>query len=156
MTGPILRLRPAGMADAARLLAWRNDPATRAASVDTDEVDLDTHTAWLDRSLARTDRLLFIGEAARTDQPVGALRFDEVEPGLWEVSITIAPELRGLGWSGKLLAEGVAHMASASALTARVRTENERSLRLFDEAGFARTHATDGFVFFRREREAVA
>jgi RimJ/RimL family protein N-acetyltransferase len=140
------------MADAARLLAWRNDPTTRAMSVDTAEVDLDTHMAWLDRSLARTDRLLFVGEATRTDEAVGTLRFDQVEPRAWEVSITIAPELRGLGWSGKLLGAGVAHMAEV-ALTARVRTDNDRSLRLFEEAGFARTGEADGFVFFRREAQ---
>jgi len=151
VTGPTLRLRPAGMGDAARLLAWRNDPVTRAMSVDTAEVDFDTHLAWLDRSLARTDRLLFVGEATRTDEAVGTLRFDQVEPGVWEVSITVAPELRGLGWSRKLLGEGVAHMADMKALIARVRTDNERSLRLFEDAGFARTHEADGFVFFRRE-----
>nr|WP_276208738.1 GNAT family protein [Caulobacter sp. 17J65-9] len=143
-------MRPAGMADAARLLAWRNDPVTRAMSADTAEVDLAAHMTWLERSLARTDRLLFVGEATRTDEPVGTLRLDQIGPGVWEVSIAVAPELRGLGWSGKLLGAGVTHMAGV-ALTSRVRADNDRSLRLFEEAGFARVGEVDGFVFFRRE-----
>jgi len=51
------------MDDAGVLLAWRNDPDTRAASHNSDKVDLQNHLAWLESSLAKPEmRQLWIAE----------------------------------------------------------------------------------------------
>ena len=47
-----MTLRPATLADADRLLAWRNDPLTRAMSINQNEVKFADHIAWLKRRLA--------------------------------------------------------------------------------------------------------
>src|ERR1700730_16644986 len=51
-----LILRPASMADAPLLHAWRNDPQTRRASRRSDVVPWAEHEAWLLRVLASPDR----------------------------------------------------------------------------------------------------
>src|SRR5690606_37205407 len=90
-----LRLRPAALEDAKRLFDWRNDPLTRAMSLTRDEVVWEDHLVWLERSLARTGRLLLIGEATRTDEAIGVVRFDAAADGFQEVGVTVAPAFRG-------------------------------------------------------------
>ena len=156
MNAATLRLRLAGPEDAKRLFDWRNDSATRSASLETGPLRWETHLAWLENSLARVDRLLFIGEATRTDEPVGQVRLDERRADQWEVSITIAPHLRGLGWSTKLLQAAVDHLGPKVRLIARVRAENLRSMALFETCGFLRIAETDGVVTFSHAGQEAA
>lgn len=67
-------LRPATMDYADALLAWRNDPATRALSHNKDAAGRNGHMDWLARSLANPDRRLLIAE--RDGVPVGTLKAD--------------------------------------------------------------------------------
>src|SRR6185503_18123098 len=67
-----VRLRPAAMGDADRLLAWANDAATRAASFSTAPITRAEHLGWMARTLADPDHLHFIAEDG---EPVGQVRF---------------------------------------------------------------------------------
>ena len=46
-----VKLRTATIQDADLLLEWRNDPKTRKASHNTDEVQRDEHISWLTKTL---------------------------------------------------------------------------------------------------------
>ena len=148
-----LTTRPAGAADAGMLLAWRNDPETRRWSRTPSPVPASEHRAWLDRSLADRDRMLLVVEDA--DGPVGTVRWDH-EPGGWEVSITVAPERRGAGFAGPVLAAGEralrAVTGAAVPVTAVVHRDNMASARLFARAGYqpAGPPDADGFGTHRR------
>lgn len=134
-----VQVRPATAADAALLLAWANDPDTRAASFHTERIAPDEHTAWLARSLTLPTRRLFIGMVG--EEPVGQVRLDVGEAGEAEVGISIAPERRGRGLGAGLLAAGIEagrrdHELAVDRFVARVRLGNEASIRLFEGAGF--------------------
>jgi spore coat polysaccharide biosynthesis predicted glycosyltransferase SpsG/RimJ/RimL family protein N-acetyltransferase len=124
--------------DAPLLLAWRNDPVTRAASRSTAEVDPAEHEAWLHRVLADPGRMLLVVEDR--GEPVGTVRFDREEPGLWEVSVTVAPEVRGRGLAHRVLAVGEAawrrEVGTGPRVLASVRPDNTASARLFRSAGY--------------------
>ena len=60
----MITVRRATLDDAAYLLAWRNDPGTRAMCPDDTPVAWDDHIAWLTRTLASSDRRLLILEAS--------------------------------------------------------------------------------------------
>ncbi|WP_448641023.1 GNAT family N-acetyltransferase [Geodermatophilus sp. URMC 63] len=141
---------PARPADSGLLLSWRNDPVTRARSITTAPVRPSDHAAWFSAVLADPDRhLLLVGSGG---QRVGTVRFDRVDAGTWEVSLTLAPESRGRGLSGTVLACGeehlLAHGGGGARLAARVRQDNAASLALFRRAGYgpadARTRASGG------------
>lgn len=138
--GPAVGVRPATADDADLLLAWRNDPTTRAVSRQQDAVDRPAHVAWLEASLRRPDRHLLVG---RTDgRPVGTVRWDDRGDGEWEVSITVAPEARGRRVAPSLLAAAELWLASryGSALRgylAVLHEGNTASRRLFVGAGYA-------------------
>jgi len=136
-TTAALHTRPATLADAELLLAWRNDPDTRRNSRSADEIDLDTHRRWLAGSLDREDRYLLV--VSDTTGPVGTVRWDRDCRG-WEVSITVAPERRGGGLAAALLRAGEDTLrertGSGTPLIAVVHRENAASARLFARAGY--------------------
>ena len=134
--GPTVELRPATQDDSADLLRWRNDPATREASVQQGEVSLADHVAWLEKALVSKDRLLFVGW--RENQRLGQVRLDSRGQGAWEVSITVAPEQRGRGLAAAMLraGEAAAKKVGATLLTARIRQANTASLKAFKRAGY--------------------
>ncbi len=131
-----LTVRDASMGDCLQLLRWRNDPATRAVSRTTEAIGLDAHAPWLERTLERHDRELFIAQVK--GRPVGMVRFD-ADGSAWEVSINLAPETRGRGFARKVLSEAEAlffRRHPGSSVMAFVRAENAPSMRLFDRAGY--------------------
>jgi spore coat polysaccharide biosynthesis predicted glycosyltransferase SpsG/RimJ/RimL family protein N-acetyltransferase len=135
-----VRVRPAAGSDAHRLHEWRNDPQTRAASRTQDPVPWEDHLRWLEASLRRDDRRLFVASDDAGD--VGTIRWDREGQGEWEVSITVAPRRRGQRLAGALLAAGERALAEAvpgrelTAYLAVVHEENAASVRLFAAAGY--------------------
>ncbi|HYF22985.1 MAG TPA: GNAT family N-acetyltransferase [Caulobacteraceae bacterium] len=148
-----LALRRAGPEDAERLWRWRNDPAARAASHVTDPAPWDAHRLWFEQSLTRVDRLLLVGVYAETREPVGLVRFDVRDLGVWTVGINVAPDFRGLGLGKALLRVGMARLAEqrhVGVFEAEVRLTNAASLALFEHCGFARAGEAGGFARFEK------
>lgn len=133
-----IQLRCAGHEDGRLVFDWRNDVATRAASLQTDPIPWPVHELWWKASLGRADRTLIIGEDA-WGRPVGLVRFDAAD-GRWLVSIQIAPDRRGQGWGRALLEGALVRMSEKRAayrFMAQIKPENEASRRLFATCGFA-------------------
>lgn len=131
-------LRPARPDDESLLLAWANDPDTRAASRDHDRIAPADHRRWLQRRLATPDEArIWIGEA--DGQPIGVVRFERRTADQVEVSITVAPGARGRGFARPLLDAGVAAAREAFGpvtIRADVLPGNSASIALFTGAGF--------------------
>jgi len=151
-----LRARRAGPGDSATLHAWRNDPVTRAMSRSTAEVPRGDHERWYAAALADPDRRLLVVDGE--DGPVGMVRLDRDEPGVWEVSINLAPAARGRGLAGAVLAAGTEQVLHDPALpepvrvvVAHVRRDNAPSVRLFERAGYRRAGEHDGWLRLERE-----
>lgn len=134
-----LAARPAAVADARTIFAWRNHPGTRATSIDPSEIDLDSHLAWFERSLTiPDDRRIFIGTIGVVD--VGVVRFDRNEASDWTVSIYLDPALHGLGLGPWLLRAGEAAMLGSFGSGFRFLAEalpgNVASRRMFQSCGY--------------------
>jgi RimJ/RimL family protein N-acetyltransferase len=148
-------LRPARSSDAPVLLAWRNDPETRAASFTSSPVTPGDHAGWLRDALARADRRLYVAEVA--GEPVGTARLD-LDGDVGIVSLTVSPEHRGRGVGADILRaladEAFATLAELRRLVARVKRANARSRAVFERAGFRLVE--DGpTVILERERRGV-
>ncbi|MHC8298623.1 UDP-2,4-diacetamido-2,4,6-trideoxy-beta-L-altropyranose hydrolase [Pseudomonas sp. ZS1P83] len=140
LAGAVLHVRQATIDDAQLLLEGRNTEAVRRWSLETGIIEWQPHQNWLAASLSNSQRLLLIAES--DDGPVGVLRYDlrGVEA---EVSIYLFEGRFGLGWGRALLARGeafvTAHWSQLVAITAQVLPANQRSLRVFREAGFTQS-----------------
>jgi RimJ/RimL family protein N-acetyltransferase len=141
---PSVSLRPVTMEDAACLLEWRNDPTTRAASHNTEQVPLEIHLAWLDRALQNPSRYLYMAEHDGT--PVGTVRAD-LSAAVWEMSWTVAPEYRRRGF-GKAMVAAVA--TRHNPIRAEIKAGNAASIRIATASGMRAVAERDGILHFAR------
>ncbi|MEA2195329.1 MAG: hypothetical protein QOG42_1763, partial [Solirubrobacteraceae bacterium] len=142
---PVQRYRPATHADAADLLAWRNDPATRAASLTQHEISRDEHAAWLDGVLRDRDRSLLVVQ--RAGSAIAGVRFDRRGDEA-EISVQVAPDRQAAGAGTQAIREATelqlaAHPALAR-IIATVNRRNSRSRRAFERAGYRPCDGPDG------------
>lgn len=135
MRGALLGLRPASMDDAASLLEWRNDERTRMASIERGTISENEHLHWIAASLNSASRRLLMAEL--DSQPVAVIRLD-LEGSTAALSITIAPEWQGADLAVPLLRRALGHAdrLAISRVEAKIRPENEASVRAFIAAGF--------------------
>jgi RimJ/RimL family protein N-acetyltransferase len=147
----MLTLRRAVPGDEARLLAWRNDPRTRDASFDQEEISSEDHRAWFARKRADSGCAILIIED--DGRPVGQVRLERLQSDLAEVHVGLAPEARGRGLGRaalRLAVRQASELLGVQDLRALVKADNEMSLRAFGAAGFEETGKTDDIVELRR------
>lgn len=133
-----LHLRPATLADAPLLHAWRNHPAVRAVSGSGEAIAFEDHQGWMQRVLQSPERWLWVAQVG--DLPVGSIRFDRLETGHLEVSLYTDPQLQGLGLGSRLLLAGERQMQQALqapfTVEATVLAGNTTSQKLFEGGGY--------------------
>jgi RimJ/RimL family protein N-acetyltransferase len=146
-----LTIRLAHLDDAERLWSWRNDPHTRRASHNTDEITLDQHTRWFERSLLRNNSITLIAELQ--DEAIGTVRFDKRRDSYLEVIMNIAPQARSKKLGAVCLREACNFVLKkkAAGFHAEIRLENTASIRIFQQCGFREFGSKGGFLLFRRE-----
>lgn len=147
-----MKIRPATADDAMDLLAWRNDPVTRAMSGDSAEIGRDAHLAWFARALADPDRVIYVAETGGAK--IGMARFDR-DGAAWIASVAVAPDHRGKGHGAALMRLALADLLAKRPgdVFARVREGNAASLRLFEGLGFKTVAHADGFVLTHLKQE---
>ena len=139
---PRVTIRRATEQDCERVLAWNNDPRSRAMSVNREAIELEQHQTWYAATLASSDRRLYVGESAE-GVPLGLVRFDlDFATAHVRVSINLGPEARGRGFALPLLQQAIAALRAEVALpqgielVAVVRNENVPSKKCFLRARF--------------------
>jgi RimJ/RimL family protein N-acetyltransferase len=132
------------MADADRLLEWRNDPDTRANSHRSEVVTRSDHLAWLARSLEDDRRRLWIAEVRGI--AVGTMRADRDETE-WVLSWTVAPEHRGQG-TGRRMLQAVTTILNGP-MRAEIKRDNAASIRIATAVGFCFEREIDGVMYWR-------
>jgi predicted dehydrogenase/RimJ/RimL family protein N-acetyltransferase len=150
-TGAELTLRHATVDDEQLLLDWRNDETVRAASFSSHLVAPDEHHAWLARRLADSSSVLLIVE--EDGHPLGQVRLDALDGNTSEISISVVAHARdrGVGHRTITLAEAYARRELATTeIVARVKRDNERSLKTFNVAGFREVDRDDEAVILRK------
>lgn len=146
-----LSLRPAAIDDAARLLSWRNDPASVRASLSEKTIEAEDHKRWLSQVFEEGRTKIFIAEQG--DKAVGMIRFDPLQaldqPNLKreEMSWIIAPEMRGKGLGRVLLHAALDH-CDADLLIALIKEDNHPSRKIAESVGFRfKTKSKDALRF---------
>ncbi len=138
-----LRLRPATLEDAECLYAWRNDPQTRAASHNEEEIPFQAHLDWLKAGLGNPHRKLYIAE--ENSEPVGTVRADWQE-GVFLLSWTIAPGARGRG-IGKRMVSMLVQILNAP-VCAEIKVGNVASEKIALFAGMRLERIEDGIKYY--------
>jgi RimJ/RimL family protein N-acetyltransferase len=154
------------MEDRDDLWHWRNDPHTRAQSLNSDSVPFDQHCKWFASALNNPEQFLVLGTIPNkailnSSNKVGMVRFDlgsvNDASGPTQtrsidkkaiVSINVNPDFRGKGFSTPLLNMAVEafknHLMLPSSvfrhirfIEAIIKEDNKASIKCFQNAGFA-------------------
>lgn len=118
------------------IFEWRNDAHTRSMFKNRRKVKKHEHIEWFSQAINDPRRLLLIGEVS--DSKVGIVRFDRSKRG-WEVSINVAPSMRGSGHGHVLLKQGLEYLRRCGhreAIHADIREQNVASRCVFKKCGF--------------------
>jgi RimJ/RimL family protein N-acetyltransferase len=137
MGGSGIAIRTAKAEDSESLFAWRNHPAIRAVSRNSDPISWEEHSRWFASLLTDPNKVLLIG--LRDGVPVGVVRFD-IQHYQAEVSIYLVPGNNGTGCGRDLLHSAemwfAQHCPGINIFHAAVLGANERSHQLFLSAGY--------------------
>ena len=136
-----VNFRPATVSDSSTLLEWRNDPETRANSIQQGFIDPDTHRRWLNGVLTSNDNLLLMAEVE--GRLVGSLRLDKLD-NEWEghagpgrlISYVVAPEMRKRGYGRAIIQEAITSYGQSYGLLAVAKTCNSASHKIMEDCGF--------------------
>lgn len=128
-----MNLRPATMDDARFLYDLRREPGYASQCFGPPPASFDAHKAWLRDWLYMFPGLRPLLIVEEDGRAVGMVRLSPARPA--EVSIALVPEARGKGLCPQVLR---AVAAGHPHLCARVKPDNEASLRAFEKAGFRR------------------
>lgn len=128
--------------DSTDLWTIRNTESVRHMSNNTEPILREAHDAWFARYVTNPRNHGFV--VVCDGRVAGYCRIDD---GL--VSIAIAPEFQGRGFSKRLLVESVRRVQQVcDHIIAEVRRDNTVSIRLFEAAGFGVTEQDpEKFVF---------
>jgi UDP-2,4-diacetamido-2,4,6-trideoxy-beta-L-altropyranose hydrolase len=133
----VVDVRQATPMDSGKIFDWRNDPAVRSVSRDSQSVERSAHEKWFTDVLANPDQVLLIGRHGGDD--IGVVRFD-VDNGAAEASIYLAPERHQKGSGADLLLAAESWLNEnrddVRTIEATVLRDNERSRGLFEACGY--------------------
>lgn len=144
----ILRCRSATRKDSRRVWAWRHAEKGHRWYRNPTPVPFTAHDAWFETALADPTRRLLIVEDSK-GLPVAHVRLDiDSMKREGEISIVIAPEVRGTGVGRPVLRQGIwaAEDARLVRLRAEIHAGNEASLHVFKGEGFCEVAKDLSFV----------
>ena len=141
---PALTFRIATIDDADLLLAWRNDPDTRANSHTTGVVTREAHVAWLSTALADPQRAIRIAELDGV--AVGTIRLDQAGDH-YELSWTIAPSARGKGIGKAMLKATLTQLDKPA--HAEIKAGNPASQHIAQHAGMTLAREENSIFYYR-------
>ena len=140
-----ITIRPANLSDMSDIWEWRNDWLTRQMFRDGSKVSPEDNEKWFKSAMKDDRRNIFISQSG--ENKVCMIRFDEFEPGRFDVSINMNPAWRGKRLSKQVLADSIEFLATfkrVDLITAEVKDINIASKKIF---------AANGFGFVRRDGE---
>ena len=134
-----MNLRPMTMADADKMLEWKNYPETRQfAILSHDEIKREDHLKWLEKNIGSMSIIeveISVDNRESRKVAAGAIRVNEKEVSIW-----IDRGFRGIG----LATAAIKEMAE-SGMTAKIVHGNIGSIRAFVKAKFIPKWSIDNY-----------
>jgi len=117
------------------LLEWTNEPETRSNSFHTNQISLNEHTAWFNKTLQNPNAIYFICQVNKI--AAGLVRFDKNE-NFTTVGINISSVFRGKGLSSIFLKEcsKLYFLNNSLIINAFIKPQNVASIKAFQKAGY--------------------
>lgn len=134
----ILYLREVQVDDCHLIWEWVNDPITRSNSFSSDMIAWHEHVAWFTTKLNDPCSYFYLGFNSQ-NQPVGYVRFQQINGTEADISVAVAPEQRQQGYATELICQGVSQVwrnTKINRVNAYIKPTNQASRHVFMKAGF--------------------
>ena len=151
--GLAVSIRHADLADAERIVNWRNLPEIVRLSQSQRLIAMEEHLKWFSEALASPNHCILVIVA--NGEEVGLIRFEK-EPACCTATIYLVPghEGRGIGSSAFRLALAEAERTlSCRFFEAHIREENQASIRFFEKFGFSPVRSRQGMKIYQYEKK---
>ena len=150
----MIKVRLASPEDKDDLLKWRNDKHSIDMFINSDPVTLKEHQKWFDKILSSNNNIYLFICLNHENKKIGVVRFD-IENTNAEISINIAPEMRGKSLGKHCLIEtfifAKEHISDVEVLTAKIKSINKASQRVFESAGFDFVSEVDNYLIYNKQ-----
>ncbi len=131
------------------ILHLRNSFPIRQWMIDQDIITLENHLKFIEKLKNREDRFYFA--VILDKQIIASINISKETDCIWERGIFVSPSYSGTGHTSKieiifnryLLASGI------TALTAKVKNDNLRSLRYHEKLGYRKQAQDQEFTYFK-------
>ncbi len=131
----MITLRPAKSLDTHMVFQWRNRVDIIQNSTLNKSVTWLEHSEWFSGMLSAPSQAMYIIE---NPDPIGQVRFDQLEGHVCSVSIYLLPKSQGMGYGVEALKQSCAEISSTwtMPILAFIRKGNRASEKAFGKAGF--------------------
>jgi len=148
-------IRRAVEKDSKDIWEWRNNPITRANSINSDEVSWEIHNSWYQKSLQNPDKFLYIGTDTSNNK-VGMCGFDVMDKEV-EVSINLNPNFRNKRLSVPLLIATIQQFRKTATidLLATIKHSNIASIKCFKNAGFVQRKSDTEYGYYIKKHQNI-
>jgi len=143
----LINLREITYSDSKLLLEWHNDQGTRKFSFDHSEVDLSSHTKYINNIIEDTERTQYLLEV--NGVPVGTIK-DKLLEDCTELSYTVSPYHRGMKIS-ILLMTCYLHNRNGKFLC-KINERNIPSIRMVERCGYKLDNVINGVCHYSLSR----
>lgn len=150
-----ISVREAKAEDILLYFNWANDPSVRKFAFHTDRISFESHSQWFEKKLRSNESILCLCYSNET--PVGQVRFDKVEKGLY-IDISIDATYRGKGYGKKVLNSAIDYVFYKYGFhnfISEVKEENVASVNLFLSTGFAMVEKKKGVLCFQLSKSTM-
>ena len=132
------KLRKVREDDCRLLWKWASDSGVRGGSFSSDPIGWEEHVHWFARKLNDPNCYILLG-VNEQGTPVGEVRFDRRNETEAEIGVSVDRNKRGFGYGSLLIhmaVERVFKSTSIRIIHAFIKTNNEKSIKVFERAGF--------------------
>lgn len=146
----VISIREATEEDLKTVYVWRNDVVTRDMFFQSNEVSFKEHSSWFNRAIKSANIEMYINSIGDSRQ-IGLVRFTKLS-GEYDISIIVAPEERGKGYSKSILAGTLriffSKRGKRAKVVAKIKKQNLASLGSFSSVGFKEIEETPDVSIF--------
>jgi RimJ/RimL family protein N-acetyltransferase len=136
------------ISDAEILFQWANNLEVRQNAFNQNKIEWTDHFEWLSKKLNSANTLQYLLRAE--GNYLGQIRFDLDENGDWIIDYSIDKSYRGLGYGKHIIRLGLDKVIPTSRVViARVKPENQASIRVFLSMGFEQIDNNKEYISFR-------
>ena len=132
-----ITIREAQLSDSQLYYKWANDPVVRQMAFHSEPIPWESHCKWFEGKLNSANSHLTVCYSGNI--PLGQVRFDEVEEGVYEIDISVDSGLRSKGRGREMLKAAIDYVHNNYGINfflAEVKGENIPSQKMFSAVGF--------------------